>query len=148
MRIIRLTAALLPLALAACAGGRSEPPRSPAPAQSEILWDTWGVPHVYGRTVEDVGYGYGWAQAQAHGDAILRLYGLARGRGAEYWGERYASSDRLMRAMSIPGAGREGYEAQDDDFRRYLDAFAARTTAGCGGCVPASGARLPKHLHC
>jgi acyl-homoserine lactone acylase PvdQ len=86
MRPIRLTI-LLPLILGACAsgGGGNLPPRSLAPAQSEILWDTWGVPHVYGRTVEDVGYGYGWAQAQAHADAILRLYGLARGRGAEYW---------------------------------------------------------------
>jgi acyl-homoserine lactone acylase PvdQ len=88
MRPIRLTILLLPLILGACAGGGGEnlPPRSPAPAQSEILWDTWGVPHVYGRTAEDVGYGYGWAQAQAHADAILRLYGLARGRGAEYCG--------------------------------------------------------------
>jgi acyl-homoserine-lactone acylase len=158
MRIIRLTSVLLPLALAACAGGRSEPPRSPAPAQSEILWDTWGVPHVYGRTAEDVGYGYGWAQAHLHGDAILRLYGLARGRGAEYWGERYAASDRLMRAMEVPGAGREGYEAQDDDFRRYLDAFAAGVNAYAAAhpaaiddaveaVLPVTGADLVAHTH-
>jgi acyl-homoserine-lactone acylase len=124
MRPIRLTI-LLPLILGACAsgGGGNLPPRSLAPAQSEILWDTWGVPHVYGRTVEDVGYGYGWAQAQAHADAILRLYGLARGRGAEYWGAQNAPSDRMARTM-LPDAGRKGYEAQEGEFRRYLDAFA------------------------
>jgi acyl-homoserine-lactone acylase len=125
VRSIRLTSILVPLVLAACAPGvgpRPEP--GPAIERSEILWDTWGVPHVYGRTVEDVAYGYGWAQAQLHGDAILRLYGLARGRGAEYWGERFAASDRTMRQMGIPAAGREGYEAQDPEFRGWLDAFA------------------------
>jgi acyl-homoserine-lactone acylase len=158
MRILHLTSVLLPLALAACAGGRSEPPRSPAPAQSEILWDTWGVPHVYGRSVEDVGYGYGWAQAQAHGDAILRLYGLARGRAAEYWGERHAPADRVLRTMGIPDAGREGYEAQDDDFRRYLDAFAAGVNAyarahpeaiadSVEAVLPVTGADLVAHGH-
>lgn len=133
MRPIRVTSILLllPLVLGACAlrGRENLPPRSPAPAQSEILWDTWGVPHVYGRTAEDVGYGFGWAQAHLHGDAILRLYGLARGRGAEYWGAGYAASDRIVRAIGIPAAGRDGYEAQDDDFRRYLDAFAAGVNA-------------------
>lgn len=132
MRILRLTSILLPLALsAACAsaGARPRPEPGPVIERSEILWDTWGVPHVYGRTVEDVGWGYGWAQAQLHGDAILRLYGLARGRGAEYWGARNADSDRLVRAMGIPEAGREGYQAQDGEFRRYLDAFAAGINA-------------------
>jgi acyl-homoserine-lactone acylase len=131
VRILRLTSILLSLALsAACASGApSRPEPGPAIERSEILWDTWGVPHVYGRTVEDVGWGYGWAQAQLHGDAILRLYGLARGRGAEYWGARNADSDRLVRAMGIPDAGREGYEAQEGEFRRYLDAFAAGINA-------------------
>lgn len=158
MRILRLTFLSLPLALAACTGATREPPRSPAPAQSEILWDTWGVPHVYGRTAEDVGYGYGWAQAQLHGDAILRLYGLARGRGAEYWGERYAGSDRIMRTMGIPAAGREGYAAQDDAFRRYLDAFAAGVNAYAAAhpeaiadsmraVLPVTGADLVAHGH-
>ncbi|HEU4882336.1 MAG TPA: acylase [Longimicrobium sp.] len=158
MRILRLTFLALPLVLGACTRTSSEPPRSPAPAQSEILWDTWGVPHVYGRTAEDVGYGYGWAQAQLHGDAILRLYGLARGRGAEYWGERYATSDRIMRTMGIPAAGREGYDAQDDDFRRYLDAFAAGVNAYAAAhpdaiadsmevVLPVTGADLVAHGH-
>ncbi|HEX6370276.1 MAG TPA: acylase [Longimicrobium sp.] len=155
---IRLTFILLPLVLGACTVERREPPRSPAPAESEILWDSWGVPHVYGRTAEDVGYGYGWAQAHLHGDAILHLYGLARGRGAEYWGERYAGSDRIARSMGIPGAAREGYDAQDDGFRRYLDAFAAGVNAyarahpeaiadSMEAVLPVTGADLVAHTH-
>lgn len=162
MRTLRLTSILLPVALAAACAPASTGPRPqpgpPPPTQSEILWDTWGVPHVYGRTAEDVGYGFGWAQAQAHGDAILRLYGLARGRGAEYWGERFAPSDRLARAMGIPDAGRAAYEAQEGDFRRYLDAFAEGVNAyarahpdsiadAVEAVLPVTGADLLAHGH-
>ena len=34
-----------------------------APQKDEILWDTYGVPHVYGTTAAAVFYGYGYAQA-------------------------------------------------------------------------------------
>ncbi|HET7233731.1 MAG TPA: acylase [Longimicrobium sp.] len=136
MRTTRITSFLLSLSLslslplAVPARAAAQTTAAPAPPErSEILWDTWGVPHVYGRTTEDLGYGYGWAQAQLHGDAILRLYGLARGRGAEYWGERYAASDRLMRTVGVHAAGARAHAAQDAEFRRYVDAFAAGVNA-------------------
>jgi acyl-homoserine-lactone acylase len=162
VRTIRLTSILLPLALAAgcapLATGPRPQPGPPPPAQSEILWDTWGVPHVYGRTVDDLGYGFGWAQAQSHADAILRLYGLARGRAAEYWGPRYTAADRVTRTMGIPAAGREGYEAQEGAFRRYLDAFAEGVNAyarahpeaiadSVEAVLPVTGADLVAHGH-
>ena len=28
----------------------------------EIIWDKYGIPHIYGKTTEDVLYGYGYAQ--------------------------------------------------------------------------------------
>jgi Protein related to penicillin acylase len=64
-------------------------PGAPSAAvdSSKILWDEWGVPHIYAADRQELGYGFGWAQMKSHGDAILRLYGLARGRGAEYWGK-------------------------------------------------------------
>ena len=52
----------------------------------EVLWDEWGVPHIFAPDNEGIFYGYGWAQAHLHADAILQLYGEARGRAAEYWG--------------------------------------------------------------
>ena len=126
--------------------------------RSEILWDTWGVPHVYGRTLEDVAFGWGWAQASAHGDAILRLYALARGRAAEQWGQAYVESDRVMRTVGIPRAGMEGYGAQDAEFRRWLDAFAEGVNAfarahpdhiadSAASVLPVTGADLVAHGH-
>ena len=77
---MRLTTTFFTLSLAllwsACA--------SNGPSRTEILWDTWGVPHIYGEDAEGLHYAFGWAQMANHGDLILRLYGQARGRAAEY----------------------------------------------------------------
>ena len=53
---------------------------------TEILWDRYGVAHVYAKTTADLFYGYGYAQAQSHGNLLLHLYGESRGRAAEYFG--------------------------------------------------------------
>ena len=96
-----------------------------APKLTEILWDTYGVPHIYGKDTQNVFYAFGWAQMQSHGNLILSLYGQARGRASEYWGEKYLKSDRWVRKMGIPARARSWYEAQNPTFRKYLDAFAA-----------------------
>src|ERR1035438_6697724 len=87
-----------PLLLALLMASASlSPAASPAP-HGEILWDTYGVPHIFASNETGVFYGFGWAQAQSHGNVILRLYGEARGRAAEYWGAAYADGDRWASA--------------------------------------------------
>jgi len=93
-------------------------------AQTEILWDSWGVPHVYGKDATGIFQAFGWAQMQSHGDLILRLYGQARGRAAEYFGETYLNSDRYVRTMGIPTRAKVWYEQQNPKMRGFLDAFA------------------------
>lgn len=120
------------LLLVLASTGACRPPAEVAEVpveQSEVLWDEWGVPHVYARNLEELGYGFGWAQVHSHGDALLRLYGTARGRGAEYWGADYLASDRLMHALGIPQSGPAALAAQPPAFRRYLQAFAAGINA-------------------
>ena len=63
--------------------------------RTEILWDTWGVPHIYAKNERELFQSFGWAQMQSHGNLILRLYGQARGQAAEFWGEDYLESDRF-----------------------------------------------------
>src|SRR3982750_3043982 len=75
------------------------------PEHPEILWDTWGVPHIYAPTNEGLFYAFGWAQAQNHGDLILKLYGQARGRAAEYWGGDFLDSDEQARTVNIQQEG-------------------------------------------
>jgi acyl-homoserine-lactone acylase len=98
-------------------------------AGTEILWDRWGVPHIFAPDNESLFYAFGWAQAQNHGDLILKLYGQARGRAAEYWGETYLESDQLVRTLNIPQQGVDGYNDLPDTFKAYADAFAQGFTA-------------------
>ena len=55
---------------------------------TEILWDTYGIPHVFASSEEELFHAFGYAQMHNHANLILRLYGRARGRAAEYWGGR------------------------------------------------------------
>jgi acyl-homoserine-lactone acylase len=101
------------------------PVGSPGSARAELLWDTWGVPHIFADDTANLFYAFGWAQMHAHGDLLLRLYGQARGRAAEYWGERFLESDRFLRTIGTPGRASEWYAAQSQEFGTNLDAFAA-----------------------
>jgi acyl-homoserine-lactone acylase len=91
---------------------------------TEILWDSYGIPHVYGVDNQGAFKAFSWAQMQSHGDLILRLYGQARGRAAEYWGEDYLESDQWVVTMGIPQRATTWYEQQNETFRSYLDSFA------------------------
>ncbi|AFY82821.1 acylase [Oscillatoria acuminata] len=95
----------------------------------EILWDTYGIPHIYAANHPELFYAFGWAQMQSHGNLLLRLYGQARGRGAEYWGETYLEGDRWIHTMGVPRRAQDWYRAQTPEFRTYLDAFAAGINA-------------------
>ena len=105
--------------LAGCRGNESL-------AVTEIVWDTWGVPHIYAKDNADVFRAFGWAQAKAHGNLILKLYAEARGRSAEYWtGDANLTNDRFIHTMGIPALAASWYQQQTPEYRTFLDAFAA-----------------------
>ncbi|WP_174273378.1 penicillin acylase family protein [Sphingomonas bacterium] len=95
----------------------------------EILWDTFGVPHVYAKTETGMFYGFGYAQAQAHANLLLHIYGESRARAAEYWGPKFEASDRWLIANGQPERAVTWYKAQAPQFRSDLDAFAAGINA-------------------
>ena len=96
-----------------------------AGAQTEILWDQYGVPHIYAATREAMFHAHGWAQMRNQANLLLRLYGESRGRAAEYWGPTNLELDRWVQLNGVPERAKAWYEAQDPTFRKYLDAFAA-----------------------
>ncbi len=96
---------------------------------TEILWDTYGVPHIYGIDNQGVFKAFGWAQMHSHGNLLLRVYGQARGRAAEYWGEDYLKSDQWVVTMGVPQRAQTWYQQQNASFRSYLDSFAAGINA-------------------
>jgi acyl-homoserine lactone acylase PvdQ len=53
---------------------RTSTSRSPA-ERTEILWDTWGVPHIFANEESDLFRGLGYAQMTSHAELLLTLYG-------------------------------------------------------------------------
>ncbi len=91
----------------------------------EILWDNWGVPHIVATHEHDAFYAFGWAQMRSHADLLLKLYAMARGRGAEYFGEDYLAADRSVRLLGIPALAEQWHRQQEPEFKDNLAAFAA-----------------------
>jgi acyl-homoserine-lactone acylase len=106
------------LSISACVASAQPKP------SAEILWDRYGVPHVYAKTTEGVFYGFGWAQAKSHGDLLLKLYAEGRGKAAEYYGPSELQSDRWMATNDVPARSAAWLEAQTPAFRADLEAFA------------------------
>src|SRR5580658_2532834 len=92
--------------LAVCLTGLALPVRPSSagiPAKgTEILWDQYGIPHIFAADHPSLFYAYGYAQMEAHAELLLRLYAQARGRAAEFYGESYVDSDRWVRVNGIP----------------------------------------------
>ena len=132
----RLLTGALSLLFAAGCGHPAPLPAPAAPGQPvtgaprvEVLWDHWGIPHIYGQDMAAAVYAFGWAQMRSHGNLLLHLYGEARGRAAEYWGERYVESDTWIWTNGIPGRAAQWLEQQYPQERSVLDAFVAGINA-------------------
>jgi acyl-homoserine-lactone acylase len=103
------------LASDVAAGGSGE--------ETEILWDTFGVPHIIAPTHPALFHAYGWAQMEAHSELLLSLYAQAQGRGAEFYGADSTVSgltgasplldaDRWVRTNDIPATARRWADTQ------------------------------------
>jgi len=75
-----------------------------------ILRDTWGVPHVFGRTDPDVAYGLAWAHAEDDFQTIQGAMLAARGRLATVLGREGAPNDYLVQLLRISDVVDAGYE--------------------------------------
>jgi len=75
-----------------------------------ILRDTWGVPHVFGRTDPDVAYGLAWAHAEDDFQTIQGGLLAARGRLATVLGREGAPNDYMVQLLRIPEVVDAGYE--------------------------------------
>ncbi|MEM9868216.1 MAG: penicillin acylase family protein [Bacteroidota bacterium] len=96
--------------------------------ENEILWDTYGVPHIYATSDNDLYFMSAWGQMKNHGDLILKLYGEARGTSAEIWGEGF----EVNKALHHLGLYRQLQPAYDNlapKYQEMLQSFAAGINA-------------------
>ena len=90
----------------------------------EILWDKYGVPHIFAADHPSLFRAYGYAQMEAHSELLIRLYAQARGRGAEFYGEQYLDSDRWVRTNGLPATAKQWAAGQSPEFAPLIAAFA------------------------
>src|SRR5438045_5307655 len=97
---------------------------------TQILWDRYGIPHIFAPDHPSLFYVYGYAQMEAHAELLLRLYAQARGRAAEFYGDRrtpsrrsqesYLESDRWVRTNGIPERAKMWASEQSPEFAPLL----------------------------
>lgn len=109
--------------LAACS--QTEDTAAPTEtAAAEILWDQYGVPHIYADSAEDADFAFGRAQMENHSNLLLKLYATSRGQAAEYWGKDYLASDTMVHKLGLPARADALLAAQGPEFAARLTAFA------------------------
>jgi penicillin amidase len=90
-----------------------------------IYRDTYGVPHIYGKTDADVVFGLMYAQAEDNFWQIEDSYIRSLGRSAELHGPTALLGDVLLRAFEVNRMAQAEYKQSPPEIRAICDAFAA-----------------------
>src|SRR5476649_541895 len=93
-------------------------------ANVSIARDTWGVPHVTGKSDADAVFGLMYAQAEDDFPRIERNYINAMGRLAEVEGEQELYRDLRMKLFINPGDLQAQYRASPPWLQKLMTAFA------------------------
>ena len=89
-----------------------------------IYRDSFGVPHVFGKTDAATAFGFAYAQAEDNFFRLERNYIHSIGRRAEAVGSEGVRSDQINRALEIPRLAQEEYRRLPPRIRALVDAFA------------------------
>src|SRR6476620_1681619 len=103
----------------------ARPQSAPASDQSSaalarnvtIYRDTYGVPHVFGRTDASTVFGFAYAQAEDNFWRVEENFILALGRASELYGQKMLDEDRLNHALEIPRLAQAEYARLDPRMR-------------------------------
>ncbi len=92
--------------------------------QITIIRDTWGIPHVYGKTDADAVFGLLYAQCEDDFERVEMNYITAEGRLAEVEGETKIYSDLRMRLFQDTVKAIALYKESPSDMKKLMNAFA------------------------
>jgi acyl-homoserine-lactone acylase len=102
---------------------------SAAPAERkydvEIARDSFGVPHINGKTDADAAYGLGYAHAEDDFSTIQEVIAMTRGRAGAMLGSDGAPIDYVEGLLGSRDTVRRKYAEIPVDVRAVLDAYAA-----------------------
>jgi penicillin amidase len=106
-------------------------------APVEIYRDSYGVPHLYAQTSEDLFFAQGYVHAQDRFWQMEFWRRIGSGRLSEYFGEATLSTDIYLRTMGFARISEEEYSALDLEGRRILDSYSAGVNAYIQNRTPA-----------
>ncbi len=117
---------LLLLSGSAFAGDDSDDKQGHHP-KAEILWDQFGIPHIYGPDLLTVVRGLGYAEMENHAETILMNAASARGRSAEYFGPGAGNAniqnDITVRTEDIPNRAQTWLQTGGAEQAAIIQAF-------------------------
>lgn len=89
-----------------------------------IIRDTWGVPHIYGKTDADAVFGLMYAQCEDNFKGIEQNYLYQLGRQTETDGEKSLYTDVTLQLVADSLDAIWDYKASAPWFKKLMDAFA------------------------
>ncbi len=92
-------------------------------ADVTIIRDTWGIPHVYGKTDADAVFGVIYAQAEDDFNRVETNYLNSMGRLAEAEGESEIYRDLRMKIFIDPAEMKKTYESSPAWLKGLMDAW-------------------------
>lgn len=94
------------------------------PEDVTIKRDTWGIPHIYGKTDAQVAYGLAYANAEDAFVQMQEMFIIAKGYNGRYQGKEGVKMDYILHALNIPMNVAKLYDSQvSKEFKNYLSAF-------------------------
>ena len=118
---------LLPVVITACSTQQPQTELARWQAQAantEIIRDDFGVPHIYGKTDADAVFGLLYAQCEDDFNRVERNYIWAIGRLAEVEGEEALYSDLRARLFMTREEAITNYENSPEWLKKLCNAFA------------------------
>lgn len=112
------------MAAALICAARAGTLESVKPNEVLIHRDKWGVPHIYGRSAPAVAFGFGYAQAEDHLEAMLKMFLAARGEIAKVEGEGAVERDLAQRTFLVPEIIDQTWGRVPQSSKDYYAAFA------------------------
>jgi acyl-homoserine-lactone acylase len=93
------------------------------PEHITIIRDSWGVPHIFGKTDADAAYGLAWANAEDDFFTMQELIVAAKGMSGKMMGVEGAQRDFFNHAIGSKKVVEELFHTVPDDFLRYLEGY-------------------------
>jgi acyl-homoserine lactone acylase PvdQ len=92
--------------------------------QVSIVRDTWGIPHIYGKTDADAVFGLMYAECEENFERVERNYLEVMGRLAEVDGVGKVYDDLQMQLIYDSAEAKKDYINSPEWFKKLLNAFA------------------------